>query len=62
MFTPEAQRDRENQEEKDPRTGPITAADIAVWVQDRWNRLRRNPCAPHFICAASTSASSTFGC
>jgi hypothetical protein len=32
MFTPEAQaqRHRENQEEKDPRTGPIMAAGFAV--------------------------------
>jgi hypothetical protein len=32
MFTPQAQaqKHRENQEEKDPRTGPIMAADIAV--------------------------------
>jgi len=30
MFTPEAQRHRENQEEKDPRTGPIIGAAIEV--------------------------------
>lgn len=30
MFAPEAQRDRENQEDKDPRTGAIIAAAIAV--------------------------------
>jgi hypothetical protein len=51
MFTPEAQRHRENQEEKDPRTGPIMAADIAVhrhlgrgllesaWEQSLWPEL-----------------------
>jgi hypothetical protein len=30
MFAPEAQRDRKNQEDKDPRTGAIIAAAIAV--------------------------------
>jgi hypothetical protein len=30
MFTPEAQRPGENQEDKDPRTGPIIGAAIAV--------------------------------
>jgi hypothetical protein len=46
MFTPEAQRHRENQEEKDPRTGPIMAADIAVHrhlgrglLESAWERI-----------------------
>ena len=55
LITTEAQRHREIEDGKDPRTGPIIGAAIevtATWVRDFWSRRTKSACVTNSICEA----------